>query len=550
MRRRNIYGVMVLASLFVGRAIVAQTPAPTAPGAAGPNYWVSYVSEGAESVWLEEKQGSGAWQTVPNSSTSPVAFTNKPSGTYFYRKGEVFIVGYDMYYDQWIYQVYYSPSSQVTVLANRDTLPTQLTYQYQTRSGDINYDGRTDLFVRRTSGGSANNGVLENVILQQNSYDGTFSTVVPSASQYNTAIGWPTSSATVVVDDLNVDGFVDVAVKGVAAATGGASNQIVFSPASTSATPKGLRAVDSSLTQFVGNSLDQVAKPQYIESRAVLQPFVGYLVVFSCSFGPVGVLDDIYYSFPIPCVMGVVYISGSYWDYRGLSEQAVSMWLNEKANREGTATDAISTQKAQEAAESVIGVQIGGSPVEEIFGPDAEHANPDVRRGLETFWSILGIARANSTEVQTEEAPQQGPLSAGTVYLTGHHVFGLGILPLHTALQLGGTPLTLSAISSPLPIVGPFLKKRTAPLAELMNMRLGTISDGSPAALYCLELAAAHSNYDDDLLYLAFPFGLFYNSNGYINGLIQHTGGILSPTTLSMSNFVGGAHAVPSVKFQ
>jgi hypothetical protein len=61
----------------------------------------------------------------------------------------------------------------------RDPIPTQLTYQYQTRAGDINSDGRVDLLVERTSGGLPGNGVLDKVVLWQNPSGSFWSVVDP-----------------------------------------------------------------------------------------------------------------------------------------------------------------------------------------------------------------------------------------------------------------------------------------------------------------------------------------------------------------------------------
>jgi hypothetical protein len=554
MSRRNILrgSPIALLTVLAGLANVARAQAPTAPGVAGPNYSVIYVAEGAESSWLEERVGGGSWQTVPNSGTSPVAFTNKPSGAYSYRSAGMWFVGYDMYYDQYIYQVFYSPETPVTVLANRDPVSTQKTYQYQTRQGDINGDGRTDLFIRRTSGGSANNGVLENVILQQNSAGGTFSTVVPTGSQYNTALGWPVSSASVVIDDFNVDGFVDVELKGVAAATGasGATDQIVFSPAAATTTPKGLRAVDDGLKTFAANALDYSVDRNFISNQAVLQSFVGYLVVFSCSFGVGGVMDDIVYSFPIPCVLGTIYISGSYWDYRGVHEEAVAIWTNDKAYGTGSATATAATQGMKHAVEDVLGVPVGGWSMEEELGGLGEYSDPDVRRALEVFWSILGIGRANAA--QTQEAPPQTRY-LGNVYIVGHPVWY--ILPTHTALEYTSTTIpttTIGAGPEPLPIIGPFLVSRLNRPTDraAYNMIHGTVvSLVYPVPeLYFLAAEAADARYPDNLGYHAYnPGGPLYNSNGYTHGLIIATQGVPS---VDMNKFVGGWHAVPTTSFQ
>ena len=77
-------------------------------------------------------------------------------------------------------------------------------------SSDLaNGDGRWDLFVRRVAGGTAGNGVLEKVLLLQQS-NGRFASQVPTSAQTATGRSWPAAAATLDVRDVNADGFVDV----------------------------------------------------------------------------------------------------------------------------------------------------------------------------------------------------------------------------------------------------------------------------------------------------------------------------------------------------
>ena len=82
-----------------------------------------------------------------------------------------------------------------------------------------------------------------------------------------------------------------------------------------------------------------------------------------------------------------------------------------------------------------------------------------------------------------------------------------------------------------------------------LNMVLGTVNDPqSPSAeAYFAELLMADANYDDDLRYALFPVGsLSYNSNSYVRGLIDATGGV---TTVNLASLVGGDKPVPASKF-
>lgn len=487
---------------------------------------------------------------IPASGYSK-SVTGKPAGSYQYRVYYRMSV-YGQPYDE--YAVEGPESVTVGTPPPRDPVTTQLTYQYETRTGDINWDGKTDIFVRRTSGGVAGNGTLEQVILRQNSSGGTFSILVPNSSQAATASAWPTSSASVVVTDFNVDGFVDVEVKSVAAAVGvaGAFDQIVFSPAAfLQAQPLGLRAVDASLKQFVGNALDYFQDSAYFVDNATLSWFEGTYEYYYCSWLPGyggGVIEGNNYSGTWDCYGGMQPYYGYHEDYTGFSAPGVAIWTMEEGYRTGAVSDAISTEQAQEAAEEVLGVEIGGWPMEEVLGPTGEHTNPNVRRGLETFWAILGAARANAQEVQTDEAPPQTARFFNQVYITGHRV--LGIFGTHTALEFTSEILPSTTISAGL--AGGLLVSQINRPSDRHNMTVGTVNDpGNPvAAAYFAELLAADENYDDNLIYVATPDPFepnTYNSNGYTRGLVLATGG---ETTVDWSSFPGAYRPVPAAAFQ
>ena len=65
-----------------------------------------------------------------------------------------------------------------------------------------------DIFVKRTFGGEAKNGVIDSVILQQTS-TGSFTSIVPSSTQATSASGWPKAAIQVILGDFNIDVFLD-----------------------------------------------------------------------------------------------------------------------------------------------------------------------------------------------------------------------------------------------------------------------------------------------------------------------------------------------------
>jgi hypothetical protein len=484
--------------------------------------------------------------------TSPLNITGKPPGTYHY----------DVMEDWWYYQ---TPVESADVLVGtpppRDPIPTQLTYQYQTRAGDINSDGKTDLFVKRTSGGVSGNGVLESIILLQYASGSGFSLLVPNASQTSTASGWPLSSATPVIMDFNVDGYVDVEVKGVAAATGVLNDQIVYSPGvPLSSQPLGIRGVDGYLKKFVGNMLDYWVDPDYFWLYATAQIFYGTVQYFSCNWGftsGAGVYDSYVGGFDsVNCDTYYIFVSGAYLDFSLYSGPAVSIWAHANDFEEGTETAAQSTEASQEEAEDVLQVQIGGWPMEEELGPTGEHTDPDQRRGLETFWAILGVAQKNAEEIDTEESPKQSPEPAQCITVNARHVGGMGPTSQHASVVHQPVPVVwISAFDSDESVTGNGVLI-SRPNWPSDNPRLTQIVSTvtNPPGISCTPywgmLSLADDNYDDNLPYFPTPdlWPGTYNSNGYAHGILNATGG--SAAAGIGDRLWGWGKPVPSSAFQ
>ena len=546
-------GLLLGLALLCSRVASAYTTPPTAPASsANGSYSVSWAAEcssGCFSQWLEEKVGSGNFVSV--SSISPAVFSGKPAGQYTYRLARLLGSYVPPYYMVPYYMTEYSAEVTVSVGAapSIDPLLSQRNYQYQTRVGDIDYDGRRDLFIQRVSGGVPNNGVLDKVIVQQTATPGQYVLVAPSAAQAAVAAAWPASSAQVAVEDINVDGFVDVTVQGVASAIGvsGASNLIVFSPGSPYASvPKGVRTVDADLLRFVGNMLDYEVDQKYFVNNA---PYVYYYYVYSWSTCGGGWGSDPLYG-TTGCFGFNQVVSGYYQDYSQFSSAAVAIADSSAKADSGQTSPTAAVDAIDRAAEGVLKTTIGGWRMEEVLGTTGEHTNADARRALEVFWSILGVARADAAEVRTTKAPTQTPRVFGTVFVTGHHVFGLG--PIHTAIEYTSVARPTTTLSAGPEGALPYLVSSVNRPSDIsaLNMVLGTVNDPqSPSGdVYFAELLLADANYDDDLVYALFPVAPgAYNSNSYVRGLIDATGGV---TTANLSAFVGGNKPVPASKFQ
>ena len=244
---------------------------------AGQGYSVNYVSYD----FLEEKVGeNGTWSYVAGTN-GVTEFSGRPEGIYYYRA-----VIFDFY--SGFPQLYYSNEISVTVYSGPpievDGIWDQKDYIYQVRKGDINGDGKLDLFVNRTSGGNANNGVLNTTILQQQS-DKTFLAITATPAQLSTAGSWATATIEVVLSDFNMDGYVDLILKGISNHIAGANNQMVFSKGQLfSGQASSVRDIDddfvktfSSITHWLGDS-------NYFENNIITVTGYTYVLTYGCQY--------------------------------------------------------------------------------------------------------------------------------------------------------------------------------------------------------------------------------------------------------------------------
>jgi hypothetical protein len=235
---------------------------------------------------------------------------------------------------------------------------------------------------------------------------------------------------------------------------------------------------------------------------------------------------------------------------------------NEEAAQADAANSSQSTQGAQQAAESVMEVPIGGWPMEEVFGASGEDTDPDVRRGLETFWAILGIARANAAEIETEEAPSQSVQSrAECIWVSSRNVVGTGTFARHASLTfMNSYPWNWFSAYDSDPhwwSDGLLVSEKGEPSDHhyyTMAVALVFPASGLPCNViadqaYWQQLLSAEDNYDGLLPYNKFGGPPGYNSNGFVHGILLATGGGtggLPPANL----LFGWNNPVPASEFQ
>ena len=138
---------------------------------------------------------------------------------------------------------------------------------------------------------------------------------------------------------------------------------------------------------------------------------------------------------------------------------------------------------------------------------------------------------------------------AEKIYVTGHRVGKAG--PYHLAIEYtddSGPHWISAGPEDGLLVSGQDLQRPTD--KPVLNVTIGEVSppNGVSVSDYFQELQKVDLQYCDCVDYDLFPRLMdSYNSNSYVSGLIQATGGT---STVNLSNFVGGAKPLPHNFFQ
>lgn len=233
---------------------------PSVPEFIVGSYTVDWQDTSGSICWLSERVNNGSWATVPNTFSPVKTITlSRSIGNYDYQ-----VACFDDFGG------ILGPVASVGVVQSMptlDLLDVQRGYQYEIRRGDLNSDGRKDIYLRRTSGGNSNNGVIYKTIITQNS-DGRFEVVEnPTSGQFSVAAGWPKATAVdAVVNDFNIDGRVDVMLKNLGSIIPGVDDQIVYSTGRFfSGGSQAVASLDFEFEKFFRDTYNWILDPDYFD---------------------------------------------------------------------------------------------------------------------------------------------------------------------------------------------------------------------------------------------------------------------------------------------
>lgn len=163
--------------------------------------------------------------------------------------------------------------------------------RYTARTGDLNGDGRTDIYLRHNprivmipiddllAPIPLPNDVGD-FVLQQNASGGFDVTSSLSASQKSAVNQWAVQAAiSILRKDFNADNVIDVLLKGVGSVITNANDVMVFGSTTKGAPPIHARPVDAAIDQFLTDVNGWLEDPYYFDSGVFIECQIIYLPV-------------------------------------------------------------------------------------------------------------------------------------------------------------------------------------------------------------------------------------------------------------------------------
>lgn len=285
----------IVAFLFIAQFAIAQfafgAATPTVSDLNNGTYNVNYVVAHVYGT-LEERVGtSGNWTTVHRRGYGAGQFgvVGKSPGTYYYR-----LVDYDFLAFSGVFGSvrtdipYFSGELVVVVTISGppialDTPLQQSKYTHTARRGDINADGRNDLYVKRDTG-SPDNGVFYEAIATQG-VTGNFDLLIPTAAQLATARTWSVVSVNTRNRDFTADGYIDAITTNLDTYFPNSVNQMIISPGKQYArSPIAISPWDLEMDKFARDMFNSLRDPGYFDdAKSVSQP--GYRIELPITIG-------------------------------------------------------------------------------------------------------------------------------------------------------------------------------------------------------------------------------------------------------------------------
>ena len=189
----------------------------------------------------------------------------------------------DCFYEPTIGEFICLPGPNPNPTPEVDDFNIQFTYQFETRVGDINADGRKDIFIKRNTGPSSN-GVINKIMLTGNA-DGSFSIYNAATWELNSASDWPQKSIEVANNDFNLDGYIDVMLKGVSDHISGSKDHIIFSNQQANGRADAVTNMDDQFYKFFSNAAMYTADGDYFANHSEIGYQLHYEYVWMCTWG-------------------------------------------------------------------------------------------------------------------------------------------------------------------------------------------------------------------------------------------------------------------------
>lgn len=542
---RVIRSAVALAVLAGGLAHAQSVPVPVI-NVQNNGYSVVYnpcsncIADGLE-AWLP---GSNTWS---HAGRGNISITSPAPGVHRYRAVYLLMTW------QGGYQSVYGPEATIVIDQNRQvqrparpSLTVQIAAEFSVSSGDIDANGTRDLYIRRSSplpeGG---NGTIGDVLLRQNQ-QGKFEPSLPTAQERAISAGWQPAPVVVGKRDVNIDGYLDLILRGVTNAAGlaRASNQILFAPgASGIDQPPSARAVDARLAKFSTDVDRHLVDPDYYLNHVPTNYELFVYHALRCDWGAYGYSNVFDTMDPWSCHYEPQYLYVVYRNYSVFNPDAMEIASTDYGMIHGTESPASGLKRIASRIEKILGVSIGGWDINELLGHDGAGVDQNDQLAIGLFGVLAAISEAVA-QTADEEAQNS---TAERVELRGRRVLGQG--PFHTALQFGQS--TVSAYDSdPRPLWDGDLFSQVNWRRDhpSLTLRMGFVDGPLAPSLYWNSILLRDRRYGDDLPYDLFPsLGQGgYNSNSYVSGLIKAT---LGTPTIQIESFVGGERPVPVSAF-